>query len=73
MSIFIKLTHPLHKIIFAFRCATAKSYFEELFQFMDYDRLYYEVCFKHHAYKKTLGKYEEDDLADALKEIFSTL
>jgi hypothetical protein len=69
----MKLTLQLHKLIFAFKCATAKPYFEELFQFMDYDRLYYEVCFKHDQYRKVLNRHGEDDLVEALNEIFSTL
>ena len=56
----------MHKLIFAFKCATAKAYFEDLFQVMDYERLCYEVTFKYDLYKKVLNSHAEDDLVDAL-------
>lgn len=62
----------MHKIIFAFKCAILKPYFEELFQILDFDRLYYEASFKYDLYRKILSKYQEDDLAEALIEIFSS-
>lgn len=68
----MQLTLPLHKIIFAFKAATAKPYFPQLFQVLDYDRLYYEVSFKIDSFAAVLDRQGKEDLAEALREVFST-
>ena len=54
------------------KAASAKPYFPQLFQVLDYDRLYYEVSFKIDAFGAILDRQGKDDLAEALREVFST-
>jgi len=39
---------------------------------LDYDRQFYEVCFDYQSALAKLKKEEEDDLAQALHEVFSS-
>lgn len=39
---------------------------------LDYDRLYYEVSFKIDAFGGILDRQGKDDLAEGLREVFST-
>jgi DNA replicative helicase MCM subunit Mcm2 (Cdc46/Mcm family) len=49
----------------------SKPYFAELFQILDYNRLYYEVQFSYDTYRHILQKHEDDEFVFVLIEIFS--
>ena len=67
----IQLNVPLHKVIFAFKTAMNRPYFQELFKVLDYNRLYYEIIFQYDTYSQVLKRHEEDELTLVLMEIFA--
>jgi hypothetical protein len=56
----MQLALPLHKIIFAFKSATHKPYFSQIFQILDYDRQFYEVSLDYPTLSKKLKAHSND-------------